>query len=101
MSAMGNLSYHPPLVEREALGRAPQGPSGSDAHKICCLQLHVVARAGQGLGTASEILSVVPSCERITSSFTTTSMDMALQALVESSLRLCQSVPRSYVPSLC
>ena len=81
---MGNSSNHPPQVEIEALGRAPQGPSWSDAYKICCAQLHVVARAGQeGLTTASEILSVMPSCERITSSCTPTSMDMALQAMAE------------------
>ena len=45
VSAMGNLSYHPPQIEREVPGTVTQGPSWSDPDEVCCPQLHVVARS--------------------------------------------------------
>ena len=102
MSALRNLSHHTPQVEKEAFGRAPQGPSWSNSHEIYCSQLLVVARSTQGLVTASEIVSVMPSCERITPSYIVTCLDLAFQAMAESLLRLCGSIPlRSYVLCLC
>ena len=101
MPALGHTSSGTAEVERKAFARAPHRSSRSYSDEVRGQESHVVAWFGQGDRADGEIMSVLPDSERLSSGCSSTSLDMAVEAMAKSTLGLCWTVPGSHVPCRC
>ena len=90
MPALGHTSPSTTQVERKAFARAPHRSPQSYSDEVCGQKSHVVARLGQGDRADGKIVSVLPDSKRLSSSCSSTSLDMAIAAMATTSNVPCR-----------